>query len=88
MHLPFNLSHHYTAAESTNRMRLLTKQHHSHLEQDEPALQVEKKRLARSLSSQGLGQTTCHMLSVAAPLTPHMLKQLLGQLQHDTYQNE
>ena len=54
------------------------------LQQDKPALQAEQKRLAWSLSSQGLGQAACHVLSVLAPLTPHMLKQLLGQLQHDT----
>lgn len=56
-----------------------------HLEQDEPALQAEQNRLAGSLSSQGLGQATRHMLSVIAPLTPYVLKELLGQLQHDIY---
>lgn len=55
----------------------------AHLQQDKPALQAEKQGLAWSLGSQSLGQAGCHVLSVVAPLTPDMLKQLLGQLQHE-----
>ena len=56
----------------------------AHLKQNEPSLKDEEQRLARCLSSQCWCEASCHLLRVVAPLAPHMLKQLLGQLHHDS----
>lgn len=52
----------------------------AHLQENQPSLEAHKVWLAWYLIGKSLRQAICNMLCIGAPLVPHMIKELLGQL--------